>query len=329
MFENSTTDIPDFLHEGKMSEMTYVAAAVALSLIGFFGFSLNLIVIIVIIKDSENRWTPMNTILFNLVVGDFQVAVFGNPLTMMSAINGGWYWSHEMCIWYAFLMSTLGLASIGNLTAMAVERWILVTQPIKALLTRHAVIIAWFVWVYAVSLSLPPVFGWGSYGLEAANVSCSVSWEIHDVSTKTDSYIAFLFVFGLIMPVLIIGTCYVGIIRTLRKVGRRAGRRGRQEAKVTKMVALMIIAFLLAWTPYAGLALSVQYFHVKPSPEVALLPAILAKSSICYNPIIYAGLNTSFLRSLKKLFGIRDAGGATRESQHTALTVMKRIEKKL
>ena len=34
-------------------------------------------------------------------------------------------------------MSTLGLASIGNLTVMAVERWLLISQPMKAFSIRY------------------------------------------------------------------------------------------------------------------------------------------------------------------------------------------------
>lgn len=37
---------------------------------------------------------------------------------------------------YAWFMSTLGFASIGNLTVMAVERWLLVARPMKALSIR-------------------------------------------------------------------------------------------------------------------------------------------------------------------------------------------------
>lgn len=37
---------------------------------------------------------------------------------------------------YAWFMSTLGFASIGNLTVMAVERWLLVARPMQALSIR-------------------------------------------------------------------------------------------------------------------------------------------------------------------------------------------------
>ncbi|KAF7405478.1 hypothetical protein HZH66_004384 [Vespula vulgaris] len=225
-------------------------------------------------------------------------------------------------------MSTLGFASIGNLTVMAVERWLLITRPMKALSIRHAMFLAFAVWMYALSLSLPPLFGWGSYGPEAGNVSCSVSWEIHDSATNSDSYIGFLFALGLVLPVIIIVTSYFAIVTTTIRVKKKAGARGRREAKVTRMVALMISAFLIAWSPYAALALAAQYFNAKPSPSVAVLPALLAKSSICYNPIIYAGLNAQFPRSLKKILGIRDIQTGTNGSQQTALTTINKQEQK-
>ncbi|XP_043665375.1 rhodopsin-like [Vespula pensylvanica] len=312
----------------EISAVIYVGASVALGVIGFLGFTLNLIVAFIIVKDAQSLWTPVNVILFNMVVGDFMVAALGNPLAMISAITGGWYWGYNMCLWYAWFMSTLGFASIGNLTVMAVERWLLITRPMKALSIRHAMFLAFAVWMYALSLSLPPLFGWGSYGPEAGNVSCSVSWEVHDSATNSDSYIGFLFALGLVLPVVIIVTSYFAIVTTTIRVKKKAGARGRREAKVTRMVALMISAFLIAWSPYAALALAAQYFNAKPSPSVAVLPALLAKSSICYNPIIYAGLNAQFPRSLKKILGIRDIQTGTNGSQQTALTTINKQEQK-
>lgn len=61
---------------------------------------------------------------------------------------------------------------------------------------------------------------------------------------------------------------------------------------------------------------------------MAVLPALLAKSSICYNPIIYAGLNNQFSRFLKKIFDARSSRTAVPDSQHTALTAMNRQEQR-
>ena len=61
------------------------------------------------------------------------------------------------------------------------------------------------------------------------------------------------------------------------------------------MVAVMIVAFMVAWTPYAIFALIEQFGPPELiGPGLAVLPALVAKSSICYNPIIYVGMNTQF-----------------------------------
>lgn len=70
------------------------------------------------------------------------------------------------------------------------------------------------------------------------------------------------------------------------------GRVTKAESRVAFMVAIMIVAFFVAWTPYAFLALLVHFGNSEVSPGYAVVPALVAKSSICYNPVIYVGLNT-------------------------------------
>ncbi|KAL6267447.1 hypothetical protein P5V15_000523 [Pogonomyrmex californicus] len=317
MLLNLSADLPNdvFILEEWTSTNIYIFATIVLGFIGFFGFILNLLVIITIIKNANVLWTPNNVILVNMAVGDFLVAALGNPFAMTSAIAGTWFWSHETCLWYAWFMTTMGFASIGSLTVMAMERFLLVTCPMKTLSIRHAYILAFFVWIYALSLSLPPFFNWGSYGPEAGNISCSVSWELHDSEMHNDSYIGFLFVVGFFLPVIIIISCYCGMIKNLKKIRKRIGSKNRREKKVTKMVYLMILAFLIAWSPYAILALATQYFYVQTSRIVAVLPALLAKSSICYNPIIYAIMTVQFPDTWKKIFFI-NANSTKDKQQH-------------
>lgn len=58
------------------------------------------------------------------------------------------------------------------------------------------------------------------------------------------------------------------------------------------MVILMILAFLISWLPYAGLAMLVVYDNtVAIHTLVDTVPVYLAKSSTVYNPIIYIYLN--------------------------------------
>ncbi|XP_018319904.1 melanopsin isoform X4 [Agrilus planipennis] len=89
-----------------MSESTYNASAFVLLLIGFFGFSLNLTVILLMFRD-KHLWTPLNVILFNLVFGDFLVSILGNPWTFISALYHRWIFGSVMCQIYGFFMAWL------------------------------------------------------------------------------------------------------------------------------------------------------------------------------------------------------------------------------
>lgn len=94
------------------------------------------------------------------------------------------------------------------------------------------------------------------------------------------------------------------------------------ERRVTVMVACMIGAFLVAWTPYSVLALVETFANrpvsetpathdgpllphlVKPvwitiSPAVATVPSLFAKTSAIFNPLIYGLLNTQVLITRK------------------------------
>lgn len=75
-------------------------------------------------------------------------------------------------------------------------------------------------------------------------------------------------------------------------------KKTRSEKRVTLMIGLMITTFLLAWTPYATFALIEQFSSMEVSPKMEVIPAVLAKTSIVYNPIIYVTLNKQLLAAL-------------------------------
>ncbi|XP_073981561.1 parapinopsin-like [Rhodnius prolixus] len=285
-----------------MPSAGFLAASIILFLIGFLGFFGNLIVIIIMCRD-KNLWTPVNFILFNVIVSDFSVAALGNPFTLASAIAKRWFFGQSMCVAYGFFMALLGITSINSLTVLALERYLIVSQPVShgSLSRPTALTIVGSIWLYSFVITAPPLVGWGEYGLEAANISCSINWETR--SHSSTSYILFLFTFGFFIPIIVISYSYMNIILTMKKSTMNAGRVNKAESRVTWMIFVMIFAFFLAWTPYAILALMIAFFDSNVSPAIATIPAIFAKTSICYNPFIYAGLNTQFRQSWRRVLG--------------------------
>lgn len=126
---------------------------------------------------------------------------------------------------------------------------------------------------------------------------------------------------AMIVPATIIFYSYLNIVRTLRQNSMRLGRMNPAEKRVTWMIAVMIIAFHVAWTPYSLFALIEQFGPSDYiSPGMAIIPALIAKSSICYNPLIYVGMNTQYRAALKRMRGIDLANvGITEGSDKTTV----------
>ncbi|KAK9875888.1 hypothetical protein WA026_009674 [Henosepilachna vigintioctopunctata] len=246
-------------------------------------------------------WTPLNTILLNLILSDFSVSIIGNPFVLISALARGWIFGDTLCQLYGFFMSLLGISSIVTLSVLAFERYMIVSKPFENSITstKGALFLILGIWTYSFLLTMPPLVGWGKYVHEAANISCSVNWECKSFNSMT--YTCFLFFFGLVIPLLVIIFSYINIVLQMRQNSLKIGQVKKAERRVAYMVLLMIIAFVVAWMPYAVLALLIQFGDASfLTPGMRVIPSLIAKSSICYNPIIYVVLNSQFRQSWKQ-----------------------------
>ncbi|XP_010166671.2 opsin-VA-like, partial [Antrostomus carolinensis] len=90
------------------------------------------------------------------------------------------------------------------------------------------------------------------------------------------------------------------------KVSDTQGRLGttrKPERQVTRMVVVMIVAFLICWTPYAAFSILVTaYPSIELDPRLATIPAFFSKTATVYNPIIYVFMNKQFRKCLIQMF---------------------------
>lgn len=58
------------------------------------------------------------------------------------------------------------------------------------------------------------------------------------------------------------------------------------------MVVVMIVAFMVGWTPYAAFSILVTaHPSIELDPRLASIPAFFSKTATVYNPIIYVFMN--------------------------------------
>ncbi|XP_053245932.1 vertebrate ancient opsin-like [Podarcis raffonei] len=283
--------------EHHLSPTGHLVTAICLGIIGILGFLNNLLVLVLFCRNKVLR-SPINLLLMNISVSDLMVCIVGTPFSFAASTQGRWLIGPAGCVWYGFANTLFGTVSLISLAVLSYERYCTMMGTTEADATNYKKVwLGIFVsWMYSLFWTLPPLFGWSSYGPEGPGTTCSVNWHSRDANNV--SYIICLFVFCLVLPFIIIVYCYGKLLCAIKQVsGVTKGMAQTREQRVLIMVVVMVICFLLCWLPYGIVALIATFG--KPglvTASASIIPSILAKSSTVYNPVIYIFLNKQFYR---------------------------------
>uniref|UniRef100_A0A4W5MNJ6 Teleost multiple tissue opsin b n=1 Tax=Hucho hucho TaxID=62062 RepID=A0A4W5MNJ6_9TELE len=276
---------------GSLSPTGHLVVAVCLGFIGTFGFLNNLLVLTLFCRYHTLR-SPINVLLLSVCVSDLLVCVLGTPFSFAAATQGRWLIGRAGCVWYGFINACLGIVSLISLAVLSYERCCTMLCRMQADGTDFGTAVAGvcFSWVYALAWTLPPLLGWSSYGPEGPGTTCSVDWRTQ--TPNNISYIVCLFTFCLLLPFSVIMYSYGKLLSAIKQVTnhRPLGQR------VLVMVVTMVACYLLCWLPY-GVAALLSTFGPRNllTPEVTIVPSLLAKTSTVINPVIYIYMNRQVL----------------------------------
>lgn len=127
-------------------------------LIFLTGLSGNLLTCAVIARHKKMR-NPTNLYLVSLAVSDLLVLLFGMPLEIYDLWqNYPFPFGEGGCYFKTFLFETVCFASILNVTALSVERYIAVLHPLKTRYlstNQHAKRVITVVWVVSMTCAIP------------------------------------------------------------------------------------------------------------------------------------------------------------------------------
>ncbi|KAM4023545.1 parapinopsin-like [Anomaloglossus baeobatrachus] len=281
-----------------MPRIGYTILAIIMAVFCTAAIILNVTVIIVTIKYRHLRH-PINYSLVNLAIADLGVTVLGSLLTVETNAVGYFNLGRIGCVIEGFAVAFFGITALCTIAVIAVDRVFVVCKPMGTLTftPRQALVGIAVAWTWSIIWNTPPLFGWGSYELEGVQTSCAPNWYSTDPVNM--SYIVSFFCFCFAIPFLIILVSYGYLIWTLRQVAKlgvaEGGTTSKAEVQVSRMVLVMIMAFLVCWLPYAAFAMMVvanpgMYID----PVIATVPMYLTKTSTVYNPIIYIFMNKQF-----------------------------------
>ncbi|XP_042712341.2 melanopsin-like isoform X3 [Chrysemys picta bellii] len=150
----------------------------------------------------------------------------------------------------------------------------------------------------------------GSYVPEGLMISCT--WDYVTYSPANRSYTMMLCCCVFFIPLVIIFHCYLFMFLAIRSTGRdvqKLGSYGRKsylshsmknEWKLAKIAFVVIVVFVLSWSPYACVTMIAWAGHGNTlTPYSKSVPAVIAKASAIYNPIIYAIIHPRYRKTIR------------------------------
>ncbi|XP_034756514.1 opsin 8, group member b [Etheostoma cragini] len=280
----------------------YMLVVAVVSIVG------NVLVLIVAAKRSSRMKAP-ELLNVNLAVTDLGAAVTMYPLAAASAWNHHWLGGDATCVYYGLIGFFFGVASIMNLTLLAIVRFtvsINMKSPNEKISFKNVKILCMWTWLYALIWALFPILGWGRYGPEPFGLSCSLAWG--QMKHEGFSMVIAMFSFNLIMPCVIIICCYFGIAIKLYLAYHKSTNSKRVlnivklQRRLLMVAVLVSLGFIVSWAPYGIVSLWSLFSDSSTiPPEVSLLPCMFAKGSTAYNPLIYYIFSQGFKREVKQL----------------------------
>uniref|UniRef100_UPI0037E88033 neuromedin-U receptor 2 n=1 Tax=Semicossyphus pulcher TaxID=241346 RepID=UPI0037E88033 len=318
------TEINLFEILGPKRSPFFLPVTIVYLFIFLVGLSGNLLTCAVIAKHKKMR-NPTNLYLVSLALSDLLVLLFGMPLEIYDLWqNYPFPFGEGGCYFKTFLFETVCFASILNVTALSVERYIAVLHPLKTRYlstNQHAKRVITIVWVVSMVCAIPNTSLHGVFYLPEKmeeSAICTVLkplWIYNMVMQITT--VCFFFV-----PMMVISILYLVMGLHLGKerrepnehlgkncgsfIRRKSSVNGRRR-QVNKMLSIVVAVFGICWAPFhierllwSSISQWTDMMH-KVYQYVHILSGVFFYLSSAVNPIIYSLLSTRFRECFREL----------------------------
>ncbi|XP_078478605.1 prolactin-releasing peptide receptor-like [Lampetra planeri] len=255
-----------------------------------------------------------NYFIGNLAAGDLLMCLSCVPLTMSYAFDSqGWAFGRPLCHLIPLLQCATVFASVLSLTAIAVDRYVVITHPVRKRISGWGCgAVTMGVWLLSLALAAPPSLYTRYLDLRPTGIDlviCEEFWP--DGSNLRLLYSCFILTTSYMIPLLSVSISYCAITISLKQhsvPGEQSSRQqgwNKKKRKTFLLLVASVLAFALCWLPLQVLNLLLDLdpdFHIIGKRYINVLQVschLMAMSSACYNPFIYASLHSKVRMHLK------------------------------
>ncbi|XP_069476821.1 galanin receptor type 1 [Ambystoma mexicanum] len=272
--------------------------------LGVLGNSL-VITVLARSKPGKPRSTT-NIFILNLSIADLAYLLFCIPFQATVYILPTWVLGAFICKFIHFFFQLSMLVSIFTLSAMSVDRYVAIVHSRRASsirVSRNALLGVGLIWALSVAMTVPVAYNQRLIYREGNETFCWAQW-----SDPRDRkvYAVCTFVFGYLLPLLLISFCYAKVLNHLHKKLRNMSKKSEASKKKTaQTVLVVVVVFGISWLPHHVIHLWAEFGEF-PFTQASFFFRIaahcLAYSNSSVNPIIYAFLSENFRKAYKQVF---------------------------
>ncbi|CAN9502110.1 unnamed protein product [Ophioblennius macclurei] len=300
------------------------------------------LLLLFLIWRNKRRHNTTNFLIGNLALVDLVMCVFCVPATAFYAFDRrGWVFGYHMCHFVSVMQSATVYAAVLSLTAIAVDRYVVVAYPIRR---RAGWQFCWglvvLIWLFSLALSTPTALHTMHLDLRAAGLQTSVCEEFWDGQERGRLvYSCFILFFSYFVPLAAVSISFCAISYRLRRRTSRPEVRyvqvawSKRRRKTFCLLLVSVLCFAFSWLPLQVVNLIRDLdtdFSILGKNYVNIIQVsshLLAMSSACYNPFIYASLHKKFLSCFCRHFlsRRRRRKGKDRGQGSSVLTMSHRL----
>ena len=259
--------------------------------------------------------TATNYFVLSLALTDLSMAVLVMPSSAMLTTTGNGIGNELSCLISYFCAGDLAGISLLTVALLAVNRYFRVVRPAlypSIFSKKRSAAMAVCVWVVTIAMITAIGFVTSKQPQKVTIIKSVVSC-IQFVQQTSSSKVPFdISIINIAVPSITVMTCYIKIFQTIRQHNTASAPSsqgghssyGVEEAKITRMLTVVMVGFYLCWLPplisYISPALGLfgetaikycNFYHTFPF-----------YASSATNPMAYATMSHSFRNEFLKIF---------------------------
>lgn len=259
--------------------------------------------------------TQTNLYIIALAVSDLLSAVFVMPIGEIILFTGKRPFGEAICQIHAFMSLFVLYVSPATMALTAVNRYVRIcrsnTSYQKIFSRKKSRLWVLLVWLFVANyIAIPKLAKWQDFEFVPGYAQCSIKHLGEEA--KIIHYIIVLTLF-LVMPLVVTTICYTKVLKAVRQhlTGISPSLRGHrrndarisiQEIRLSRLLFIVVFTFVACWIPLWVIVIMRRFSLVSHMPRsVELLCMFFLYISNTINPVIYAGMNSTFRSEFRRI----------------------------